>query len=74
MKIANLLPVSMSTLVDLCDIEGISDGKASGWELSGGYDDTEARPVETSAEVVAGKIAKTLPAYSFTVLRVPATK
>ena len=73
-KIANLLPVSMSTLVDLCDIEGISDGKASGWELSGGYDDTEARPVETSAEVVAGKIAKTLPAYSFTVLRVPAAK
>ncbi len=73
-KIANLLPVSASTLVDLCEIQGIADGEVSGWELSGDYDDTEARPVETSAKVVSGKIAKTLPAYSFTVLRIPAKK
>ncbi len=73
-KIANLLPIKASTLVDLAEIQGISDGEVSGWELSGHYDDTEAAPVETSAKVVSGKIAKTLPAYSFTVLRIPARK
>ncbi len=73
-KIANLLPVSASTMIDLSDINGITDGEIGGWVLTGNYDDTEARPEETASKVVSGKISQTLPAYSFTVLRVPAKK
>lgn len=71
-KIANLLPIEATAFVDLADIPGIADGKVAGQMIAGGYDDTDARPEDISVTVAEGKISHTVPAYSFTVLRVPA--
>ena len=73
-KIANLLPVEVPVLVNLDAVEGIADGEVDGWVLSGHYDDASARPEAAKARVVDGKLSRRMPAYSFTVLRVPSKK
>ena len=67
-KMVNMLPVAVNTNVRL---DGITDFSASATRtvLSGTPTDQKARPV-TDPIAVSGEFPCTLPAYSFTVIRI----
>ena len=64
-KLANLLPVTVTGNVDLSKL-GIAGGKAKGLRLTGAPADTKLAPEEVTVEFPA----VSLPPYSFTVVRV----
>ncbi|WP_159518967.1 alpha-L-arabinofuranosidase C-terminal domain-containing protein [Sunxiuqinia indica] len=67
LKLTNLLPVSVHTEVDLSKIP-IAFGDAQLTVLSGEVDDEKAKP-EASTIQIDKELTYTLPAYSFSVLR-----
>lgn len=67
LKLTNLLPVSVNTKIDLSEIS-IFTGEAELTVLSGEVDDEKATP-ERSIIQVGKKVDYTLPAYSFSVIR-----
>lgn len=64
-KLANLLPVTVTGNVDLSKL-GIEGGKSKGLRLTGAPADTKLTPEEVTVEFPA----VSLPPYSFTVVRV----
>lgn len=70
-KIANLLPVSVSADIDLTPF-GIVGSDAQMTTLSGAPTDTNAKPVTSAVSITDMHARPSLPAYSFTVLRAKA--
>lgn len=69
-KMANLLPVSAKTTIELPVLN--TTVKARKTVLSGKPADKKMLPVSSEAEV-SGNFTEELPAYSFTVIRIPAS-
>lgn len=71
-KMVNFLPVAVNTNIDLTPL-GITKANAELTVLHGAPDDKTAKP-QASAITVSSSLAKELPAYSFTVLRIKNNK
>ncbi len=67
LKLANLLPVSVETGIDLADLP-IVTGEASVSVLQGEVSDRKAKPESRSVQV-GGEFSYSMPAYSFSVIR-----
>lgn len=67
LKMVNMLPVDVQAAVDLTSA-GVAESSATRTVLTGHPDDEDARPV-TDEIAVAAQFDSTLPAYSFTLIR-----
>lgn len=69
LKLVNMLPVAVNSNIDLGDID-IKKGSADVTVLTGDHDDEGAKP-QTGTVPVAKNFGYQLPAYSFSVVRIP---
>lgn len=72
-RLANLLPIEVSSTIDISSI-GSFDQEATAIVLSGEPQCTDAKPTTTSVRVEGGQLQYSLPAYSFTVIRLAEVK
>ncbi|HBB00403.1 MAG TPA: alpha-L-arabinofuranosidase [Porphyromonadaceae bacterium] len=68
-KLVNLLPVTVSSNIDLTDMQIPGNAPAMLTVMQGNLDDETVRP-EESALAVSGQLDYDLPAYSFSIIRI----
>ena len=68
-KLVNLLPVAVSSTIDLSKLEVVKDEAASLWVMSGDLEDKNIVPME-SALTVSDALFYQMPAYSLSVIRI----
>lgn len=72
-KLVNMLPVAVNTAVALENAE-IAAQTVATTVLSGKPSDSEAKPVEGTLEIAGNEFNYSMPAYSFTVIRIKSTQ